>query len=208
MSPTPNIFLSALGSLERQREVDYGLNLPLVKAAKEAGVKVYVLISSASASANSMSPLLKLKAEVEEAVKDLGFPHTIPVRPGLLLGDRNETRLTGAVFQIVAKGKGAISKGRLKDCWPQDVDVIGKAAVAAGIQCLESKREEGVWLTRAGKSGKSNNEQIQSIIVVTKYFGEHSLLHVAAVLLFSRWATAPKSSIYPATFRLGPTAFS
>ena len=27
------------------------------------------------------------------------------------------------------------------------MDVIGKAAVAAGIQCLESKREEGVWLT-------------------------------------------------------------
>lgn len=135
-----------MGSLEGQREVDYGLNLSLAKAAKEAEVKVYVLISSAGASANSMSPYLKLKAEIEEAVKELGFPHTVLMRPGLLVGDRKETRLTEAVLQIVAKGMGAISKGRLKDCWAQDVDVIGKAAVAAGIQCLESKREEGVWM--------------------------------------------------------------
>ena len=135
-----------MGSLEGQREVDYGLNLSLAKAAKEAEVKVYVLISSAGASANSMSPYLKLKAEIEEAVKELGFPHTVLMRPGLLVGDRKETRLTEAVLQIVAKGMGAISKGRLKDCWAQDVDVISKAAIAASIQCLESKREEGVWM--------------------------------------------------------------
>ena len=153
MSPTPNVFLSALGttyaqagSLEAQREVDYGLNLSLAKAAKEAGIKVYVLISSAGVSANSMSPYLKLKAEVEEAVKELGFPHMVLVKPGLLLGNRKETRLTEAILQTIAKGMGAISKGRLKDFWAQDVDVIGKAAVAAGIQCLEGKREEGVWM--------------------------------------------------------------
>ena len=149
MSPIPNIFLSALGttiSLEAQRHVDYGLNLSLAKSAKEAGVKVYVLISSVGASTKSMSPYLKLKAEVEEAVKELGFPHTVLVRPGLLLGNRKETRLTEAIFQTIAKGMGAISKGRLKDIWAQDVDVIGKAAVAAGIQCLEGKRGEGVWM--------------------------------------------------------------
>ena len=153
MSPTPDIFLSALGttygqagSLQAQREVDYGLNVSLAKAAKEAGVKVYLLISSAGASANSMSPYLKLKAEVEQGVKDLGFPHTILVRPGLLVGDRKETRLAEATLRVFARGMGAISKGRLKDFWAQDVDVIGKAAVAAGLQCLEGKREEGVWV--------------------------------------------------------------
>ena len=93
-----------------------------------------------------MSPYLKLKAEVEEAVKDLGFPHTVLVKSGLLLGNRKETRLTEAILQTIARGMGAISKDKLKDFWAQDVDVIGKAAVAAGIQCLEGKREEGVWM--------------------------------------------------------------
>lgn len=37
-----------------------------------------------------------------------------------------------------------LSGGRLKDFWAQDVDVIARAAIAAGMQCLEGKKEEGV----------------------------------------------------------------
>lgn len=92
-----------------------------------------------------MFPYSKLKADLEEAVKMLGFPHTVLVKPGLLIGDRKESRTTEAVLQCIAKGMGAISKAGLKDWWAQDVDIIGKAAVAAGIQCLEGKRDEGVW---------------------------------------------------------------
>lgn len=92
-----------------------------------------------------MFPYTKLKGDVEEAVKKLGFPHTVLVKPGLLIGDRKESRTTEAALQCIAKGMGAISKAGLRDWWAQDVDVIGKAAVVAGMQCLEGKREEGVW---------------------------------------------------------------
>ena len=105
-----------------------------------------MLISSSAASTSSWSPYLKMKAEVDEAVKELGFPHTVILRPGLLVGKRNDFRGAEAVLRTVAQGLGAVSKGVLKDGWAQDVDVIGRAAVAAGIQCLEGKREEGVWM--------------------------------------------------------------
>ena len=41
------------GSVEKQRKIDLDLNLALAKAAKEAGVQTYVLISSGGANASS-----------------------------------------------------------------------------------------------------------------------------------------------------------
>lgn len=107
---------------------------------------MYVLISSAAVSSKSMFPYSKMKAELEDAVKELGFPYTVLVKPGLLVGTRKESRLAESVLQAISKGLGAINKGRLTDWWAQDVDVIGRAAVAAGLQCLEGKKEEGLWI--------------------------------------------------------------
>ena len=87
-----------------------------------------------------------MKGELEEAVKELGFPHTVLMQPGLLLGKRKDFRLAEVILQTIARGMGAISKARLTDWWTQDVDVIGKAAVAAGMHCLEGKRDEGIWV--------------------------------------------------------------
>ena len=93
-----------------------------------------------------MFPYSKMKAELEEAVKELGFPYTVIVKPGLLVGVRQESRPAEAILANIARAMGAISKPGLKDWWAQDADVVGRAAVAAGMQCLEGKREEGVWL--------------------------------------------------------------
>jgi len=153
MQPAPSMFISALGttkaqagSLEAQRAVDYDLNLALARAAKDAGVKVYVLISVNGASTSSMFPYTKMKGELEDAVKQLGFPHTVIVRPGLITGGkRSDSRPAEAVARGIASGLGMVSKHWLVDSWAQDADVIGKAAISAGTRCAEGKEEEGVW---------------------------------------------------------------
>ncbi|KAL8754019.1 MAG: hypothetical protein Q9199_004633 [Rusavskia elegans] len=153
LATTPEVFLSALGttraqagSFEAQRAIDYDLNLALAKAAKDSGAKTYVLISSAAVSAKSRFPYSKMKAELEDAVKALEFPHTVIIKPGLLVGSRQDLRLAEAMLRTVAKGLGAISKSWLTDWWAQDTDVIGRAAVAAALECSEGKREKGVWI--------------------------------------------------------------
>lgn len=152
MSPPPSVFLSALGttkaaagSFEAQRKIDYDLNLSLAKAAKESGVQVYVLISSDASSTKSLVPYSRMKAELEEAVKAIGFSYSVILKPGLLLGTRQDSRPAEAMARKIAAGLGSISKS-LTDFWAQDVDVVGRAAVAAGLQCAEGKREEGVWV--------------------------------------------------------------
>ena len=152
LSPPPNAFISALGttrgqvgSFEAQHAIDYDLNLALARAAKESGVKVYILISSGAVSATSMFPYSKMKGTLEIAIKEIGFPHTVIIKPGLLMGKRNDSRPPEAFVRGIAKGLGVISKTWLTDWWVTDADVIGRATVRAAMQCIDGKRKEGVW---------------------------------------------------------------
>lgn len=147
------LFISALGttrgqagSVENQRKIDYDLNLELAKAAKKAGATTYVLISSGGANAKSFLPYPRMKGELEEAVKELDFDHTVFLRPGLIVGDRNDSRPPEYVFRKIANVAGRVSSPWLKDFWAQDADVIAKAAINAGLQCLEGKVDTKVWL--------------------------------------------------------------
>lgn len=105
-------------------------------------MKVYVLISTGGANAKSFIPYPKMKGELEDSVKELGFEHTVILRPGLLVGERSESRMAEAVFRKIAGAMGSVANG-LKDFWAQDADVVAKAAVAAGLQALEGKPK--VW---------------------------------------------------------------
>ena len=146
------MFLSALGTtraaaggLANQRKIDYDLNLELARAAKDAGVQTYVLISSAGATPKGLVPYTKMKGELEEAVKALGFKYCVILKPGILVGQRKQSGTTEWLVQQVAKGAGAVGNG-LKDFWAQDAEVVARAAVSAGLSCVEGKRKEGVWV--------------------------------------------------------------
>lgn len=89
------IFFSALGTsraraggLANQRKIDYDLSLDLAKAAKSAGTKTFVLISSAGANSHAWAPYMKLKGDLEEAVRALDFDHCLILRPGLLVSQQ------------------------------------------------------------------------------------------------------------------------
>ncbi|KAF4637666.1 hypothetical protein G7Y89_g423 [Cudoniella acicularis] len=143
ITPPPSIFFSALGttrgaagSVAAQRLIDYDLNLSLAQTAKSSGVKVYVLISTGGANAKSMIAYPKMKGELEEKVKELGFEHTVILRPGLIVGDRQESRPAEWVVRKIAGGMGMLGNSFV-DFWAQDKEVIARAAVAAGLKALE-----------------------------------------------------------------------
>ncbi|KAG9234729.1 hypothetical protein BJ875DRAFT_460897 [Amylocarpus encephaloides] len=150
VSPPPSIFFSALGttrgaagSIEAQRAIDYDLNLSLAKTAKSSGVKVYVLISTSGANAHSMMAYPKMKGELEDAIKALEFDQTVILRPGLIVGSREESRPAEWVIRKLAGAVGMIANP-LKDVWAQDKDVIARAAVNAGLKALDGEVPK-VW---------------------------------------------------------------
>ncbi|EPS41530.1 hypothetical protein H072_4546 [Dactylellina haptotyla CBS 200.50] len=124
---------AAAGGFEQQYALEHDVNLAVAKAAKEAGVKTFVLISSASASQASSIAYSKMKGEIEDHIEEVGFDKYIVVRPGLLLGPRNETRTGEGIFQAIAKGLKHVSGGALSDFWAQGSDVVARAAVRAAL---------------------------------------------------------------------------
>lgn len=96
----------AAGSAEKFVEIDYGINIEIAKAAKEAGVDTFVLITSMGASALSRFLYLKTKGRLEDDVIALKFPRTIILRPGVLLGQREKPKgflndLAASVFKLM-----------------------------------------------------------------------------------------------------------
>jgi len=86
-----------------------------------------------------------MKGELEEAVKALGFERTIILRPGLIVGGREDSRPAEYAIQCVAGLAGRIGD-RFKDFWAQDAGVIGRAAVVAGLMAEKGEVQEKVWL--------------------------------------------------------------
>ena len=56
--------------------------------------------------------------------------------------DPSDSRLMELGLRKTATAAGYISGNMLKDFWAQDADVIAKAAVRAGLDCVEGKETE------------------------------------------------------------------
>lgn len=152
-TPPPTVFFSALGTtraqaggLDKQRAIDLDLNRDLAQAARDAGAKVYVLISTHGANATSIAPYLKMKGQLDDAVSAMGFEHTVILRPGALLGQREAPPLAVRGLNGAARLLGSVSRAYLVDAWAVDADVVARAAIVTAQKCLEGEREKGVWI--------------------------------------------------------------
>lgn len=117
LSPLPSTVFNAVGTtraaaggIQNQWKIDHDLCIANAKAAKEAGVKTYVFISSTGTRSFMAGylPYSKMKVGVEDAIKELGFENAVIVRPGAILG-REQAK--APVFEAVIGGVGKLSQG-------------------------------------------------------------------------------------------------
>jgi uncharacterized protein YbjT (DUF2867 family) len=76
--------LKIAGSKENMWKIDYDYQYQFAKSAKENGVKNYVLVSAGAASIHSPFFYNKMKGQLEEDIKKLGFEKTVILNPPLL----------------------------------------------------------------------------------------------------------------------------
>lgn len=124
--------------------------MTLARAARKAGARVYVLVSSAGASSGSYIPYSRMKGELDDAVQTMGFEHVVLVKPGLIMGTREDSRPPEYAARVVIDFLGRISGGWLKNPLGQDAHVIARAAVAAGLRCLDGTAPAGKLWTLSG----------------------------------------------------------
>lgn len=153
-APSQTTVFSALGTtraqaggIANQWKIDHDLNVELAKAAKEAGAKTFVFISSGGTRGflSSKAPYSQMKNGVEDAVKGLDFDHGIILKPGMILGEREQTRTAEGLFQNIVHGVGKISSAA-QNAIGQDADVIARAAVRAAQLAEEGKAPSKYWV--------------------------------------------------------------
>ena len=84
------------------RAVDQHLVLDCARAAKAAGIKRCIFVSSIGAAFSSRNFYLRVQGEVEDALNKLRFERLDILRPGLLRGPRGGERRTGERLAILA----------------------------------------------------------------------------------------------------------
>ncbi|KAI5865958.1 NAD(P)-binding protein [Durotheca rogersii] len=155
IKPTPATVFSALGTtraqaggIANQWKIDHDLNVEIAKAARAAGVKTYVFISSTGTRnlVSSQLPYSKMKIGVEDSIKELAFEQAIIVRPGAILGEREVAHTGGAFINTFIHGLGSTLGRGWQDKLGQDADVIGRAAVRAAVLAAEGKAPSQYWV--------------------------------------------------------------
>ncbi|GIZ49381.1 hypothetical protein CKM354_001241100 [Cercospora kikuchii] len=151
LNPKPDIIFNAVGTtkaaaggIENQKKIDQDLCIEIAKAAKEAGVKTYVFISSAGTRGflSGYVPYSKMKVAVEDAVKELDFEQAIILRPGMILA---REKPKAPLAEKVVSSLHMISPA-FQDKIGQDQKIIGRAAVAAAKLAQEGKAPSKYWV--------------------------------------------------------------
>ena len=89
------------GSKEAFRRVDFDYPLAIARLARAQGARHFLLVSAASADASSRIFYSRVKGEIEDALRGLGFPALTIARPSILLGPRKERRAGELVMKRI-----------------------------------------------------------------------------------------------------------
>jgi uncharacterized protein YbjT (DUF2867 family) len=129
------------GSEEAFRQVDYEYPRMLASRAAAAGDARFMLVSSVGASAHSKNFYLRVKGELEEAVRALPLQSVHIFRPSFLMGNRAEKRSGEALGIGIARVLGLVMVGPLKK-----YHAIPAATVAAAMVAARNKSLQGCFV--------------------------------------------------------------
>ncbi len=129
------------GSRTRFRTVDHEYPLAFAKIGRRAGCGHFLVVSALGANPRSRVFYNRVKGELEEALRGLGYPRLTIVRPSLLLGPRAELRLGEEVAKRVTRWLGPLVPRAFK---PVEARAVATALVRAarepgsGVRVIES----------------------------------------------------------------------
>ncbi|SCU88736.1 LANO_0D02938g1_1 [Lachancea nothofagi CBS 11611] len=129
-----DIMISGLATTREARDykIDHDLNVELAKRAKSQGCSTYVLVSSAGANEKSNFYYMKTKGEVERDILALNFDKTIILRPGPLIGQRDDKNMLN---ELSSKLGGLLYKTRFQMLYgyPAYGEDVAKAGVKLAL---------------------------------------------------------------------------
>jgi uncharacterized protein YbjT (DUF2867 family) len=130
------------GSEEEFAAIDRDLVGAVAAAAKAAGARQFIAISSTMADSNASSFYLRTKGEAEDLLRAKQFDRLDIIRPGLLRGERtNDSRLGESLAIAASPILDLLLQGKFRR-----YRSILASDVAAAIVELLAKREPGEFI--------------------------------------------------------------
>jgi uncharacterized protein YbjT (DUF2867 family) len=126
------------GDKEAYRKVDYDITVNAAELCKMNGCETFMFVSAVGANSKSNNFYLKLKGEVEDAVKAVGLKSVHIMQPSMLLGDRKEFRLGEKISKSILPAFSFLIPSKYKPIHGKEV---AKAMVAAA-----KKNDEGFFI--------------------------------------------------------------
>ena len=96
------------------KSIDYGIPTSAAKLAKANGVEVFTVVSAMGANSKSNVFYNKTKGEMEASVLEQKIKHTYILRPSLIKGNRQESRLGEDIGNFIANFMNPFLIGRFK----------------------------------------------------------------------------------------------
>ena len=119
--------LAKAGSKEAQYKIDCTYPYEVGKIAKANGVKQYILVSSVGANFNSSNFYLRTKGDLEKKIELLDFQSFVSIRPSMLLGDREESRLGEKIGTVLSNILSPLLFGSLRKYHGVEASDVAKA---------------------------------------------------------------------------------
>lgn len=133
--------IKAAGSMAAFRIVDVDTVVAFARAARDAGARHIVTVSSVGADPGSRNDYLAAKGDMERQCEAIGFDRLDILRPGLLRGCRGGERRLGERAAIMLSPLASlVLRGALDRFAAIDAGLVADAAAA----CL-ARREAGVF---------------------------------------------------------------
>lgn len=126
--------IKTAGSQEKFRKVDYDAVMEFARIAKLHNAQGFVVITAQGANPESRIFYNKVKGEVEESLKALGLKHLVIMRPGLLMGEREEHRRGEKALISVLHHVSHFLPGKIKKRAMTQVDTLAARMLEAGVQ--------------------------------------------------------------------------
>lgn len=131
--------LKRAGSKAAFERVDYHLVLELARAARAQGAEQFLVVSAVGASLRSPAFYSRVKARMEQALTEVGYPCLHIVRPSLLIAQRADWRPAEWLASKLAPLVNPLLKGELAMYRAVPVE-----AVAAALIRLAARGAQGV----------------------------------------------------------------
>ncbi|MEO9892986.1 NAD(P)H-binding protein [Aurantibacter sp.] len=109
------------------RQIDYGIPVTAAQISKENGIPTFFVISAMGANKNSKVFYNKTKGEMEQDVLRFNIKNSFILRPSLIGGKRNESRLLEKIGLVVFKIIQPFFIGKLKKYKIINADSIAQA---------------------------------------------------------------------------------